>query len=86
MKKLLMIPGPIEFDKDVLAEMGKQTLSHVSEEFIDIFADSLDMMKKVWMCPGGQAFIMAGSGTLAMDIAGANLVEKNDRLLWRTIC
>ncbi len=81
MKKLLMIPGPIEFDKDVLAAMGKPTLSHVSKEFIDLFAGSLDMMKKVWMCPGGQPFIMAGSGTLAMDIAGANLVEKNDRVL-----
>ena len=81
MKKLLMIPGPIEFDAAVLAEMGKPTLSHVSKEFIDIFADSLDMMKKVWMCPGGQAFIMAGSGTLAMDMAGANLVEKNDRVM-----
>jgi len=81
MKKLLMIPGPIEFDNDVLAAMGKQSLSHVSPEFIDIFADALDMMKKVWMCPGGQPFIMAGSGTLAMDMAGANLVEKKDKVL-----
>lgn len=76
-----MIPGPIEFDNDVLAAMGKQSLSHVSPEFIDIFADSLAMMKKVWMCPDGQPFIMAGTGTLAMDMAGANLVEKNDRVL-----
>jgi len=81
MKKLLMIPGPIEFDNDVLAAMGKQSLSHVSPEFIDIFADALDMMKKVWMCPDGQPLIMAGTGTLAMDIAGANLVEKNDKVL-----
>ncbi len=81
MKKLLMIPGPVEFDDEVLAAQARQTLSHVSPEFIDIFADSLDMMRKVWMCPGGQPFIMAGSGTLAMDMAGANLVEKNDRVL-----
>lgn len=81
MKKLLMIPGPIEFDSDVLNEMGKPSLSHVSKEFIDIFADSLLMMKKVWACPGGQAFIMAGTGTLAMDMAGANLVEENDKVL-----
>ncbi|MBN1387826.1 MAG: alanine--glyoxylate aminotransferase family protein [Bacteroidales bacterium] len=81
MKKLLMIPGPIEFDNDVLAAMGKQSLSHVSPEFIDIFADSLDMMRKVWMCPNGQPFIIAGTGTLAMDLAGANLVESHDRVL-----
>ncbi|MDT8400947.1 MAG: alanine--glyoxylate aminotransferase family protein [Bacteroidales bacterium] len=81
MKKLLMIPGPIEFDNDVLSAAGKQTLSHVSKEFIDIFGEALEMMKKVWMCPAGQPFIMAGTGTLAMDMAGANLVEKNDRVL-----
>jgi len=81
MKELLMIPGPIEFDAEVLSAMGKPTISHVSKEFIDIFGESLEMMKKVWMCPDGQPFIMAGSGTLAMDIAGANLVEKNDRVL-----
>ena len=76
-----MIPGPIEFDSEVLTEMGKPSPSHVSKEFIDIFADSLDMMKKVWKCPDGQSFIMAGTGTLAMDMAGANLVEKDDRVL-----
>ncbi|MGM0667415.1 MAG: pyridoxal-phosphate-dependent aminotransferase family protein [Bacteroidota bacterium] len=81
MKKLLMIPGPIEFNPEVLAEMGKATLSHVSGEFIDIFGEALEMMKEVWMCPGGQAFIMAGTGTLAMDAAGANLVENHDRVL-----
>lgn len=81
MRKLLMIPGPIEFDSDVLKAMGEPTLSHVSKEFIDIFAESLEMMKELWMCPGGQPFIMAGTGTLAMDMAGANMVEKNDKVL-----
>ena len=81
MKKLLMIPGPIEFNPEVLAEMGRPTLSHVSNEFIDTFGESLELMKKVWMCPSGQAFILAGTGTLAMDTAGANLVENNDKVL-----
>ncbi|MBN1904430.1 MAG: alanine--glyoxylate aminotransferase family protein [Deltaproteobacteria bacterium] len=81
MKKLLMIPGPIEFDEKVLAAMSEPTLSHVSPEFIDIFGEALEMMKKVWMCPEGQPFIMAGTGTLAMDMAASNLVERNDRVL-----
>ncbi|MDZ7738659.1 MAG: alanine--glyoxylate aminotransferase family protein [Bacteroidales bacterium] len=81
MRKLLMIPGPIEFDSDVLKAMSEPTLSHVSKEFIEIFAESLEMMKKLWMCPDGQPFIMAGTGTLAMDMAGANMVEKNDKVL-----
>ncbi|HKL66584.1 MAG TPA: hypothetical protein VJ877_01735, partial [Bacteroidales bacterium] len=81
MHKLLMIPGPIEFTPEVLSSMSEPTLSHVSGEFIKIFGDSLEKMKKVWMCPDGQPFIMAGTGTLAMDMAGANLVEKGDKVL-----
>lgn len=33
------------------------------------------------MCPSGQPFVIAGSGTLAMDMAGANLIEPGDRAL-----
>ncbi len=38
-------------------------------------------MKEVWQCPSGQAFIMAGTGTLAMDIAGSNLIESGENAL-----
>ncbi len=38
-------------------------------------------MKEVWQCPSGQAFIIAGTGTLAMDIAGSNLIEAGDNAL-----
>ena len=76
-----MIPGPIEFESNVLQAMGAPTPSHVAPGFIKVFGDSLRMMKKVWQCPGGQPFIMAGSGTLAMDMAGVNLVESGDKVL-----
>ncbi len=76
-----MIPGPIEFNNEVLDSLGKPSLSHVSPEFIKIFGECLEMMKEVWMCPDGQPFILAGTGTLAMDTAGANLVEPGDRVL-----
>jgi len=38
-------------------------------------------MRKVWLCPSGQPFVVAGSGTLAMDLAGANLIEPGDKAL-----
>ncbi|MFC2121191.1 pyridoxal-phosphate-dependent aminotransferase family protein [Bacteroidota bacterium] len=80
-RKLLMIPGPIEFEPSVLQAMGAPTTSHVAGNFIESFGNSLDMMKKVWLCPNGQPFIVAGSGTLAMDMAGANLIENGDNAL-----
>jgi alanine-glyoxylate transaminase / serine-glyoxylate transaminase / serine-pyruvate transaminase len=80
-RKLLMIPGPIEFEPSVLRAMGSPTTSHVAPDFIETFGHSLDMMKEVWQCPSGQPFILAGSGTLAMDSAAANLIEPGDRAL-----
>lgn len=80
-RKLLMIPGPIEFEPEVIKAMSVPTPSHVAPDFIESFGHSLEMMKQVWMCPSGQPFIVAGTGTLAMDIAGSNLIEPGDNAL-----
>ncbi|HUS86507.1 MAG TPA: alanine--glyoxylate aminotransferase family protein [Bacteroidales bacterium] len=80
-RKLLMIPGPIEFEPAVLQALGEPTTSHVAPDFISIFGQSLDMMREVWQAPAAQPFILAGSGTLAMDSAGANMIEPGDNAL-----
>jgi len=80
-RKLLMIPGPIEFEPSVLRALGSQTTSHVDADFIEVFGSSLEMMRKVFLSESGQPFIFSGSGTLAMDIAAANLIEPGDRAL-----
>jgi alanine-glyoxylate transaminase/serine-glyoxylate transaminase/serine-pyruvate transaminase len=80
-RKLLMIPGPIEFEPDVLQAMGMATTSHVAPDFIEVFGKSLELMREVWRSPKGQPFIVAGTGTLAMDMAAANLIEQGDNVL-----
>ncbi|MDH3322509.1 MAG: alanine--glyoxylate aminotransferase family protein [Flavobacteriaceae bacterium] len=80
-RKLLMIPGPIEFEPAVLRAMGENTTSHVAPNFIESFGNALDLMKNIWRAPNGQPLIIAGSGTLAMDMAAANLIEKGDNAL-----
>ncbi len=80
-RKLLMIPGPIEFEPEVLSTLGKPTTSHVAPDFIESFGASLEMMRKVWQSPSGQPFIVGGTGTLAMDMAGSNLIEHGDEAL-----
>jgi alanine-glyoxylate transaminase/serine-glyoxylate transaminase/serine-pyruvate transaminase len=83
MKKrtLLMIPGPIEFEPKVLAAMGDPTTSHLAPTFIEAFGQSLQQMRDVFENPAGQPLVLAGSGTLAMDCAGANMVEPGDKAL-----
>ncbi len=78
---LLMIPGPIDFDPAVLRAMSAKTLSHMSVEFAEIFGRALENLRKVFLTEKGQPFVVAGSGTLAMDMAVANLVEPGERVL-----
>jgi alanine-glyoxylate transaminase/serine-glyoxylate transaminase/serine-pyruvate transaminase len=80
-RKLLMIPGPIEFTPEVLRAMGLSTTSHVAPNFIEVFGQALERLRQVFLCPSGQPFVIAGSGTLAMDIAAANLIEPGDKSL-----
>lgn len=80
-RSLLMIPGPIEFEPAVLSAMGAPTTSHLAPNFIEAFGRSLEQLRDVFYCQAGQPFILAGTGTLAMDSVGANLVEPGDRVL-----
>ncbi len=80
-RTLLMIPGPIEFEPAVLAALGAPTTSHLAPNFIEAFGQALERLRELFLAPDGQPFVIAGTGTLAMDSAGANLVEPGDRAL-----
>src|SRR5512139_4059252 len=80
-RTLLMIPGPIEFEPAVLAAMGAPTTSHLAPNFIEAFGQALEKTRKVFLSDDGQPFVLAGSGTLAMDCAVANLIEPGDKAL-----
>lgn len=76
-----MIPGPIEFEPEVLRAMSIETASHVAPDFIKSFQYTLKAFKELLAAPNGQGFIVAGSGTLAMDMAASNLTESGDKVL-----
>ena len=80
-RKLLMIPGPVEFTPEVMRAMGMPTGSHIAPNFIDAFGQALERLRQVFLCPSGQPFVVAGSGSLAMDMAAANLIEPGDKAL-----
>jgi alanine-glyoxylate transaminase/serine-glyoxylate transaminase/serine-pyruvate transaminase len=80
-RPLLMIPGPVEFEPDVLAALGRPTLSHVDPDFVRAFGRVLGRMREVFEAPGGQPFVVAGTGTLAMELAVANVIEAGDRVV-----
>jgi alanine-glyoxylate transaminase/serine-glyoxylate transaminase/serine-pyruvate transaminase len=80
-RSLLMIPGPIEFDPAVLAAMGAPTTGHLAPNFVEAFGQALERTRTLFQCKEGQPFVLAGSGTLGMDTACANLIEHGDAAL-----
>ncbi|HEX6864805.1 MAG TPA: aminotransferase class V-fold PLP-dependent enzyme, partial [Thermoanaerobaculia bacterium] len=81
-RPLLMIPGPVEVSPAVLAAASGPPPGHVSPRLIEAFGSSLERMRRVWQADAGsQPFLLAGSGTLAMEAAAANLIEPGDRAL-----
>lgn len=79
-RELLMIPGPTMVSPRVLRVMAKPVVSHVSSEFVEAFKEALKLTKKLFLTEE-KAFILAGSGTLGMEAAIANIVEPGDRVL-----
>jgi aspartate aminotransferase-like enzyme len=79
-RELLMIPGPTMVSPRVLRALSKPILSHVGVEFTDAYVETLKLQKSLFMT-SGTPFLLAGSGTLGMEAAAANLVEKGDKVL-----
>ena len=79
-RNLVMIPGPTNVDPSVLRALAKPTTSHVSPSFVATFKRALESLKKVMMT-SGDVFVVSGSGTLAMEMAVANVVEPSDKVL-----
>ncbi len=80
-RNLLMIPGPIEFEPAVLRALGEKTRSHLDPVFMKAFSRALKNLRVVFGAPTAQPFVVAGSGTLAMEMAVANLVQAGDKAL-----
>ena len=80
-EKLLLIPGPTPVHPRIINALSQPTVSHVSPVFVEEFKKALSNLKKIVFCEQGEAFIVSGAGTLAMEMAVLNTVKKGERLL-----
>ena len=77
-----MIPGPVELSPGVLAAAAQPPPSHTAPHLIAAFGKALGRLRQVWRAAAeSQPFVVAGSGTLAMEMAAANLVSPGDRVV-----
>lgn len=83
MTDITMIPGPIEFDPEVLSAMSHQSVAHNSPQFVEVFGSVLTDLRALFKStdPKAQPFVIAGGGTLGWEIVGANLLKRDDKAL-----
>lgn len=79
-KKLVMIPGPTPTVRTINDQMGRETVAFGDPEFVKDFRELIVDLKDMW-CVDGECFVVAGSGTLAMEMAIANVTKRGDNVL-----
>ena len=79
-KDMLLIPGPTPVVDEIYDALASETYAHTDPRFVKIFKNSLDLTKKLFNTDG-EVFVIAGSGTLAMEIAIINTVAPGEKLL-----
>ncbi|MCH8028556.1 MAG: alanine--glyoxylate aminotransferase family protein [Candidatus Dadabacteria bacterium] len=80
MKTYLFTPGPVPVADDTLLEMAKPIIHHRTEEFESIFAVVRKGLKSVFQTTE-EVFVLAASGTGAMEGAVANTLSSGDKAL-----
>jgi alanine-glyoxylate transaminase/serine-glyoxylate transaminase/serine-pyruvate transaminase len=81
-ERLLLGPGPSLICNRVTRAMSAPMLSHLDPHFVDMMDDLRVRLARVMQAPEGSfAFAVSGTGTSAMEVAVANLVEPGTRVL-----
>lgn len=79
-KKLVMIPGPTPVTRSIQDQMGRETVAHGDPGFVKDFKQVIEDLKDIFKTKG-EAFVVAGTGTLAMEMGIANVTKEGDNVL-----
>jgi alanine-glyoxylate transaminase/serine-glyoxylate transaminase/serine-pyruvate transaminase len=80
-EKLLLIPGPSPVHRRILDALAAPTVAHTSAEMQADLREACESLKRIVFCEKGEAFIVAGAGTLSMEMAVLNTVSPDGRAL-----
>lgn len=76
-----MIPGPVEITEQVQEAMSTAATSHVSPAFIQVFGETLEMLRPFFLTTTAQPFVVSGSGTLGWDMIACNVLSPGQKAL-----
>jgi aspartate aminotransferase-like enzyme len=79
-KEMLLVPGPTPVTDEIYEALSRETMSHTDMRFAEIFSEALSILKKMFNTDG-EVFVIAGSGTLSMEMALVNTIAPGEKVL-----
>lgn len=79
-KRLVMIPGPTPVVRSIQNEMGREIQAFGDPRFVQDYKNLIEKLAALFDC-SGKTFPLAGTGTLAMEMAIANTTRRGDNVL-----
>lgn len=79
-KELLLVPGPTPVVDEIYEALASETRGHTDPRFVSTFKSAIKQTKRL-LQTDGEVFIVAGSGTLAMEMAIVNTVGRGEKIL-----
>ncbi|MGI6782965.1 MAG: pyridoxal-phosphate-dependent aminotransferase family protein [Aminivibrio sp.] len=79
-QKLVMIPGPTPVVRSIQDQMARETVAFGDADFVKDFSGVVKDLKEMWRC-NGEVFVVAGSGTMGMEMAIANTTRRGENIL-----
>lgn len=76
----LMVPGPVDVDPAVLAEMGAPVALHYGPEWTALYKSTTSLLKTVFRTEG-DVFLLPSSGSGGLEAAIASLFAPGQRIL-----
>lgn len=79
-KEMLLIPGPTPVLDEIYDALASETRGHTDPRFVATYKNALNQIKQLFQTDG-EVFVVAGSGTLAMEMAIVNTIGAGEKLL-----
>ncbi|ARF18167.1 pyridoxal-phosphate-dependent aminotransferase family protein [Sporosarcina ureae] len=79
-KEMLLIPGPTPVVDSIYDAMASETWSHTDPRFVQIYKHTIDQTREIFNTDG-EVFVVAGSGTIGMEMAIVNTIAEGEKLL-----
>lgn len=76
----LMIPGPVDIDEEILAEMRSPAMPHYGDAWVRIYTEAVQGLKALFHTQN-DLFLLVGPGSAALEAALGSVVGAGDRVL-----